>query len=152
MKLTEGMRIWKTMAIHEDNKTYRKHKHLESNRYALRQWFPNFFVCGTLQGYFKWTRNPCQNCQVITNAFFSPKKLCTIKVTIKQARSNDIAAGQCAGEVPSEHSQGQALVEPLDLIPGVTRHLNTFFAKPLKKWAVYLPHTPLVSIATGWKW
>jgi len=30
-------------------------------------------VCGTLQGYFKWTRNPYQNSQVNINAFFSPK-------------------------------------------------------------------------------
>jgi len=39
---------------------------------ALEQWFPNFFVRGTLQGYFKWTRNPRQICQVNINAFFHP--------------------------------------------------------------------------------
>jgi len=26
----------------------------------LEQRFPNFFVRGTLQGYFKWTRNPAR--------------------------------------------------------------------------------------------
>jgi len=36
---------------------------------AIAQSFPNFFVGGMLQGYFKWTRNPCQNCQVSINAF-----------------------------------------------------------------------------------
>jgi len=35
MKLTEGMRIHKAVAIHEDNKTFRKHKHSEGNSYAL---------------------------------------------------------------------------------------------------------------------
>jgi len=34
------------------------------------QWFPIFFR-GTLQGYFKWTRNARQNCQVNINAFFT---------------------------------------------------------------------------------
>jgi len=38
---------------------------------SLMQWFPNFFVCGTLQSYFKWTRNPRQDCQVNTKAFFT---------------------------------------------------------------------------------
>jgi len=27
----------------------------------LTQWFPNFFVHRTLQGYLKWTKNPCLN-------------------------------------------------------------------------------------------
>ena len=38
---------------------------------TLMQWFPKIFVCGTLQGYYKWTKNPCQNCQVNINAFFT---------------------------------------------------------------------------------
>jgi len=38
---------------------------------TVDQWFPNIFVRGTLQGYFKWTRNPRQICQVNINAFFT---------------------------------------------------------------------------------
>jgi len=36
MKLTEGMRIQKAIATHEDNRTYRKHKHSLGNSYALK--------------------------------------------------------------------------------------------------------------------
>jgi len=37
----------------------------------VEQCFSNVFERGTLQGYFKWTRNPCQICQVDINAFFT---------------------------------------------------------------------------------
>jgi len=56
-------------------------------------------------------------------------------------RSN-LHTGQSAGSVPSEHSQGQALVEPLSLPGG-------FFARQFKKETVDLPHTPMVLTATG---
>jgi len=40
-----------------------------ANKHRLHQWIPNFFVRGTPQGYFKWTRSPRQNCRVNINAF-----------------------------------------------------------------------------------
>ena len=68
---------------------------------------------------------------------------------VAKIRSN-LHTGQYASGVPSDHGQRQALVKPLYL-SGVAWNVNKFFATQLKKGAVDLPYTPVVSIATGWK-
>jgi len=39
----------------------------------LVQWFPNFFVRGTLQGYFKWNKEPPPELPSKHKRFFSPR-------------------------------------------------------------------------------
>jgi len=55
-------------------------------------------------------------------------------------RSN-LHTGQYSGSVSPDHSQGQALVEPLAL-PDVARHINKFLCKTTQKGAVDLLYTP----------
>jgi len=54
------------------------------------------------------------------------------KTTATKKRTDSIRSnlhtGQYAGSVSSDHSQGQALVEPL-VLPAVTRHTNKFLCK-----------------------
>ena len=45
---------------------------------------------------------------------------------------SNLNTGQYTGSVPSDHSQGQAMVEPL-LLPGITRYINKFFWKATQK-------------------
>ena len=61
----------------------------------------------------------------------------------RKIRSNS-HTGQYAGSISPDHSQGQTL--------GLPDASTSFFARPLKKGAVDLPYTPVVSIATGYKW
>ena len=65
------------------------------------------------------------------------------ELSVAKIRSN-LHTGQYAGDVPSDHGQRQALVEPLS-----PKMSTSFFARQLKKGAVDLPYTPVVSIATG---
>jgi len=68
-------------------------------------------------------------------------------------RSNPVHTDQYAGSVPSDHNQGQAVawwnhcrsLESSDIS-------SSFFTRLLKKGAVDLPDTLVVSIATSWKW
>jgi len=58
--------------------------------------------------------------------------------TLKAARKrtgeirSNLHTGQYTGSISPGHSQGQTLVEPLEL-PGVTRHLNKFLHKTTQK-------------------
>jgi len=68
---------------------------------------------------------------------------------VAKIRSN-LHTGQYASGVPSDHGQRQALVEPLSLLSLGSPEMSTsFFARQLKKGAVDLPYTPVVSIASG---
>jgi len=73
--------------------------------------------------------------------------------TLKAARragkiKSNLHTGQYTGSISPGHSQGQTLVEPLALLESPDTS-TSFFVRPLKKGAVDLPYTPMVSIATG---
>jgi len=80
----------------------------------------------------------------------------TLKVARKRTgkiRSN-LHTGKCAGSIFPGHSQGQTLVPggAAGAPRGRQTHRSTSFfedERPLKKGAVDLPYTPVVSIATG---
>ena len=65
-------------------------------------------------------------------------------------RSN-LHTSQYAGSVSQDHSQVQTLMKslPLPQSLGSPDASTSFFVRPLKKGAVDLPYTPVVSIAIG---
>jgi len=74
----------------------------------------------------------------------------------KQSQQNilNLHAGQYAGSVgaSSDHSQGQALVEPLVLPAGVTRNINKFLCEAIQKRVVNLPYTLLLFFFAETNW
>jgi len=93
----------------------------------------------------------------LENSSYSLKKgkwrAATLINILRMAKIRSVLhTAQCASNVPSDHSQGQALMELLSITCRITWHIKKFLCKAAWKGGSGLAiHMPVVSIATGWK-
>ena len=63
----------------------------------------------------------------------------TLVNALKMVKIRSMHTGQYAGSAPSDHSQRQALVEPLSLLSGVARNVNEFLYKTTQEFRNWHP-------------